>query len=272
MSEKREKYMRVLDRVVIILFNLFLWLTAVMLPAVSVAKSEAFYKTQLTKTGIYATVDENGNEGTRTYIHYINGDRFKTAQFSNEQLDTIVTHIIDYLFTDMESFTLVMDGVMLNGKESDGVSIFSEQSVSHMADVKNLFSLVVTLTVVFGVLTVGLGAYIVLRRKQVAPIALKYSLFFYLGLFMFAGAFLGSVALKANRTGESFAGQMWGDFHHILFPFQEDKFSGSFFNDALTWILSLEFFLAAVYTVLIIMGIVIAVWFACTVFLKRLYK
>lgn len=272
MSEKHAKTMRIVDRAVILLFNLFLWLTAVMLPAVSIAKSEGFYKTQLEKTGIYATVDENGNEGTPTPIYYISGDPYKVAQFSNAQLDDIVSHIIDYLFTDQESFALVMDGVVLNGGIKDGVNIFSEESVSHMADVKNLFSLVITLTAVFGVLTVALGVYIILRRKQIAPIALKYSLVFYLGLFVLAGTFLGSVALKAQATGESFAGQMWGDFHHILFPFQEDKFSGSFFNDALTWILSLEFFLAAVYTVLIIMGIVIAVWFACTVFLKRLYK
>ena len=263
--------MKFLDRTVIILFNLFLWLTAVMLPAVSIAKSQGFYKTQLQKTGIYATIDENGEEN-RTYIYYISGDPYKVAQFSNEQLDGIVSHIIDYLFTDQESFALVMDQVWLNGFVRDGVNIFSDESVSHMADVKGLFSLVISLTAVFGVLTVALGAYIVIRRKQLAPILLKYSLLFYLGLFVLAGAFLGSVAIKAQASGETFAGQMWGDFHHILFPFQEDKFSGSFFNDALTWILSLDFFLAAVYTVLIIMGIVLSVWFACTVFLKRLYK
>ncbi len=261
----------VLDRAVIILFNLFLWLTAVMLPAVSIAKSEGFYKTQLEKTGIYATVDENGEE-ERAYVYYISGDPYKVAQFSNEQLDSIVSHIIDYLFTDMESFALVMDGVLLNGAERDGVNIFSDASVSHMQDVKNLFSLVIILTAIFAVLTVALGVYIVLRRKQLAPILLKYSLLFYLGLLLAAGAFLGWVALDAKASGETFAGQMWGNFHHILFPFQADKFSGSFFNDALTWILSLDFFLAAVYTVLIVMGIVVAVWFACTVFLKRLYK
>ncbi len=270
--EKHAKIMRIVDRIVIILFNLFLWLTAVMLPAVSIAKSEGFYKTQLEKTGIYAKVDENGEEKDRAYIYYISGDPFKVAQFSNEQLDGIVSHIIDYLFTDQESFALVMDGVLLNGAVRDGVNIFSEESVSHMADVKNLFSLVISLTIVFGVLTVALGVYIVMRRKQLAPILLKYSLFFYLGLFAVAGAFLGWVALDAKASGETFAGQMWSNFHHILFPFQADKFSGSFFNDALTWILSLDFFLAAVYTVLIIMGIVLAVWFACTVFLKRLYK
>jgi uncharacterized membrane protein len=251
---------------------MFLWLVSIMLPAVCIAQSEGFYHTQLEKTGIYAQVDENGVEQERAYIYWVGGDPYQVAQFSNEQLDTIVSHIIDYLFTDQESFALTMNGVLLNGQVQDGVDIFSETSVSHMVDVKELFSLVIVLTIVFSLLTVGLGVYIILRRKHLARFLVKYSLIFYLGFLAAASLFLGWVALDAKANDTTFASQMWGNFHHILFPFQADKFSGSFFNDTLTWILSLDFFLAAVYTVLIIMAIIVAVWVACTVCIKRLYK
>ena len=62
MNRKGVKAMAILDRVVIVLFTMFLWLVSVMLPAVCIAKSEGFYHTQLEKTGIYAQVDENGVE------------------------------------------------------------------------------------------------------------------------------------------------------------------------------------------------------------------
>lgn len=269
MTTKKAKTLTIIDGFVIIFFNLFLLLVSILLPAVCIASSEGFYKTQLEKTGIYGTIDEDGNKQPAS-IYYIGGNRYMVAQFTDEQLDTIVEHIIDYLFTDKESFALQMDGVYLNGQIEDEVDIFSDVSVSHMEDVKELFSLVVVLTIVFAVITVGLGVYMILRRKQISQKVLRYTLFFYLGFLALAGFFLGWTAGAAAKHDVPFTSQLWNHCHYLFFPFSGDKFSGSFFNDTLTYILSLDFFMSAVTTVLIITGVVLVIWFTCAVLLKRL--
>lgn len=265
-----EKTLKIIDRMVIIFFNLFFLIVSITLPAITIASSEGFYQSQFEKTGIYATVNEDGTEQKRA-IRYIGGKAGQIAYFTDEQLDTIIVHIIDYLFTDQESFALTMDGVELNGRIQDDVQIFGDTSVEHMVDVKELFSLVVTLTVIFGVLMIGLGVYIILRRKQVTPLLLKYTLIFYGAFIGLIGVFCGWVVLDASKNDVEFLDQMWSNFHHLIFPFQEDKFSGSFFNDTLTSVLTLDFFLGAVATVLIVLGILLALWFTCTILLKKLY-
>lgn len=261
------KAMKILDRAAILLLNLFLLLVSITIPAISVAATPAFYEKQFEKTGIYATLDENGEE-TRAYIHYIGGKARQTARFSDEQIDVIIHHIVDYLFTDQESFELKMDGVELNGKTQDGVEIFGEIAVEHMIEVKDLFEFVIVLTTIMLALLVGLTVYLICRFKHVAPLLLKYTLIFYAIVFTLAGAFLGWVAIDAKKTGYDFTMQLWRNFHHILFPFQADKFAGSFFNDTLTSVLTLDFFLAAIVTVLIVMGVTLTAWFGIAIFGK----
>ena len=261
----------VFDRLAIVFFNLFLLLLSIMLPAVCIASSPAFYQAQFEKTGIYASVDNDGNEVRKT-IRYIDGKSTQYAQFSDEQLDEIIEHIVAYLFTDQESFALTMDGVYLNGTTQNDVSVFGEVACKHMVDVKELFSLVVIVTIVMGVLLLGLGGYLIWRRKHVAPLLLKYSLIFYGVFFALVGAFCGWVAIDAAATKNAFADQMWTNIHHLFFPFQADEFAGSFFNDTLTSVLTLDFFLNAVSTVLIVMGITLVLWFASTVVCKKLSK
>ena len=266
-----KKSLPFLDRLAIIIFNVLLFVVSITLPAVTVASSPTFYQTQFEKTGVYATIDENGNE-VRKQIWYIGGQSYQRATFSNEQVDEIIDHIVGYLFTDQESFALTMDGVCINGTVKDGVDIFGEVAVSHMVDVKVLFSLVTVLTAIFGVLLVGLGGYLIWRRREVAPILLKYSLIFYGVLIALAGAFCGWVAIDAAAAKTTFFDQAWTNMHHLFFPFQADEFAGSFFNDTLTSILSLEFFLGAVSTVLTVTGITLVLWFTCTIVFRKLYK
>ncbi len=259
------------DRIAIVLFNLFLLLLSILIPAVSIAASPAFYQAQFEKTGIYASVDSSGNKIRKT-IRYIDGNPMNRAQFSDEQLNEIIQHIVDYLFTDKESFALEMDGVYLNGSLQDNVSVFGEVACKHMVDVKDLFSLVVVVTIVMSVLTLGLGGYLIWRRKQVAPLLIKYSLIFYGIFFALVGVFCGWVAIDAAANKTAFADQMWTNIHHLFFPFQAEEFAGSFFNDTLTCILTLDFFLNAVFTVLIVVGITLAVWFTAAVICKKLSK
>ena len=61
-------------------------------------------------------------------------------------------------------------------------------------------------------------------------------------------------------TADNFADKLWDNFHHLIFPFQDDKFANSFFNDTLTSVLTLDFFLNAVKTVLAVVFAVLALW------------
>lgn len=261
------KAIKTLDRISILLVNLLLSLVCIMTSAICIASSPTFYKKQFEKTGIYATIDENGEE-ERTDIYYIGGSSFYSARFSNAQLDIIIHHIVDYLFTDQESFALTMDGVELNGRIRDNVDIFGEVAISHMEEVKTLFRLVIVLTIILFVFLIGTIVYLVFRWKQIAPILIEYSVLFYGICLALAGGFLLWSWISSLRSNLDFPTQLWRNFHHILFPFQSDKFTGSFFDDTLTQVLTLDFFLGAVGTVLLALCIVLSAWFGITFFGK----
>lgn len=255
--------MKILDRALIVLFNFCLLLVTIILSAVCVAGSENFYHRQFEKTGVYAQI-ENGAE-YRLKIHYVNGgDYTDWATFSDEQLDEIVEHIISYLFTDQESFKLVMDDVAYKGVETDGVSVFGDISVGHMVDVKELFQFFIGLAWGLGISLLAIIGYFIWRRKEVKKLFLKYTLIFY-GIFVgLIGIFCGWALIDVLRNDwgmENYTRVLWANFHHLIFPFQADKFAGSFFADPLTEILTLDLFMGAVVTVLIVVAIVLLAWF-----------
>ena len=255
--------MKIVDRAVILLFNVCLLLLTIIVSAVCVAGAQSFYSKQFEKTGIYAKV-ENGEE-YRLQIHYVSGGDYSDwATFSNEQLDKIAEHIISYLFTDQESFELIMDDVLYKGIEVDGVSVFGETSVKHMVDVKELFQFFIGLAWALGILTTGMIGYMVWRRREVKRLLLKYTLIFY-GVFVgLIGIFCGWALMDTIRQDmgmSDYTRILWANFHHLIFPFQADKFAGSFFADPLTEILTLDLFMGAVVTVLIVLAVVLTAWF-----------
>lgn len=261
------KAIKTLDRISILLVNLLLSLVCIMTSAICIASSPSFYKKQFEKTGIYATIDENGEE-QRTSIYYIGGSSYESARFSNEQLDNIIRHIVDYLFTDQESFALTMDGVEVNGRIRDNVDIFGEVAISHMEEVKTLFRLVIVLTVILSILLIALIVYLVFRWKYLAPILIEYSVLFYGICLAVAGGFLLWSWISSLHSGLDFPTQLWRNLHYFFFPFQSDKFVGSFFDDTLTQILTLDFFLGAVKSVLLVLCIILSAWFGVAIFGK----
>ena len=56
--------MKFIDKLILTLLNFLLLLLSATIPSLVIASSPAFYKTQFIKTGIYATIDENGILGT----------------------------------------------------------------------------------------------------------------------------------------------------------------------------------------------------------------
>lgn len=264
--------MKILDRIAVLLLNLCILMVSITVPVFTITSSKGFYQTQFEKTGIYATIEENG-EKTPSTIYYVDGNSAKRAQFTDEQIDVMIDHIISYLFTNQESFALVMDDVMLNGTRTDDVSVFGEVAVGHMVDVKGLFTFFIILTIVLVLLLLVAGGYLIWRKNEFQGLLLKYSLIFYGAFIALIGAFCLGVVFDLQAAGkavtsDNFLDQLWGNFHHILFPFSAEKFENSFFNDTLTQILTLDFFMAAVSTVLIVAGIVLVLWFGFIAFVK----
>ena len=257
--------MKLLDRILILLLNLCLLIASIVGPALLLARSPAYYHYEFRKTGIYATHASDGTE-LRTRIPYVGGRRGQSARFSDGQLDEIVDHIVTYLFEDGETFALSMDGVLLNGEVTDGVAIFGEAAVTHMADVRDLMLLGRGAVILSLVAIPLLILYLILRRRQCGRAILRTTLLFYAVLALAALAFL--LVTLATSDGD-LAMTFWLNAHYLFFPFRPEKVAGSFFNDTLTYILTLELFLDAVAIVLATAAVTLAAWIGLALGLRR---
>lgn len=266
--------MKIIDRVTIIIFSLSLFLVSILVPAFIFAKSPTFYQKQFAKNEIYATINEEGTE-IRTPFYYLNGETNKKTYFTDEQLDIMINHIVDYLFTDLDSFELVLDGVIVNGKVCDNVSIFGEKAVVHMKDVKVLFQLFYCILISLIVLMIILIVYFVYRFKYIKKLFFKYALIVY-GCIIFLGVmFCFWCYCDLLKTGfeinlNNYCYILWQNCHYLFFPFQPDKIAGSSFNDILTEILTLDLFMDAVVTCIISLVSSIIIWLSFGIIIKLL--
>ena len=266
--------MKIIDGILAFILNLCLLFATAVGAVFAIASSPAYYYQQFEATGIYAQVDENGETTPKT-IYYIGGDSAKYAHFTDEQLNVLIDHIIEYLFTDKDSFELVMDDVLLNGVETDDVSVFGEIAVVHMKDVKGLLQTLGWVATLMGVAGAAILFYFVFRaRKGKGGKLLKSTLIFY-------GAFVGLIAafclftlvqtLAMGVELQYYLTMIWRNFHYIIFPDPEQAM-GSFFNDTLTMILTLDLFMAAVVQVLVTIACAVASWLVLAWGLDRRVK
>ena len=277
---KKETVMKILDRVLALLFNACLLFSVAVGSVFAIASSPQYYYDQFEVTGVYATVNEEGEEVPKI-IPYIGGDNKTFACFTDEQLNELIDHIIGYLFTDMESFALVMDDVTLYTAnnpvwtKTDGVNIFSDVAVSHMADVKGLLQTLGTVALVMGIAGACMLAYFIVRAvKGQGGVLFKYTLIFYGTFVGLIGAFclFTCIQMRVEEIPmEYYLDMIWRNFHFIIFPNPEQA-TGSFFNDTLTMILSLDLFMAAVVEVLVIIGISVVAWAVLAKILDRRVK
>ena len=277
---KKEMVMKILDRVLALLFNACLLFSVAVGSVFAIATSPQYYYDQFEATGVYATVNEEGEEVPKI-IPYIGGDNKTFACFTDEQLNELIDHIIGYLFTDMESFALVMDDVTLYTAnnpvwtKTDGVNIFSDVAVSHMADVKGLLQTLGTVALVMGIAGACMLAYFIVRAvKGQGGVLFKYTLIFYGTFVGLIGAFclFTCIQMRVEEIPmEYYLDMIWRNFHFIIFPNPEQA-TGSFFNDTLTMILSLDLFMAAVVEVLVIIGISVVAWAVLAKILDRRVK
>lgn len=266
--------MKIVDRILAFLFSFCLLLSVAIGSVFAIASSPAYYYEQFEATGVYATVDENGVK-TPKLIQYIGGDSEKCARFTDEQLNEIINHIITYLFTDAESFELVMDDVDLNGVQTDDVNIFGDTAVVHMEDVKGLLQTLGTIALICGISGAFMLVYFIVRAvKKKGGVLLKYTLIFYGTFVGLIGAFCLYTLIQTLSFGlelKDYLSMIWKNFHFIIFPNPEQAM-GSFFNDTLTVILSLDLFMAAVVKVLLSIATSVVIWIVLAILLDKLAK
>ena len=262
--------MKLLDRIVILLLNLTLLFSAILVPALSFAKSDAYYRRAFERTGMYASIGADGKTYYRV-VYCINGDPEVYALFTDKQLDEIALHIVSYMRGERESFELYMDNVYTNEGTLDGVRLFGDAAIAHMADVRSLVNAAEVFAALLCALLPLLLIYVIARRKAVGRIILRYTLIFYLALLSFAVLFVILTALL--KQGEStFIQALWHNIHYLFFPFQPEKVAGSFFDDALTYILRLDLFMGAVYRILGIVAITLFLFLWLALWLRRCAK
>lgn len=265
--------MKFLDGLLAFLFNFCLLFVTAVVSVFAIASSPAYYYEQFEKTGIYAQMGEDGELEPKV-IRYIGGDRSKSATFTDEQLDEIIDHIITYMFTDQESFELVMDDVKVNGTTRDGVSIFGETAVVHMEDVKGLLQTLGFVAIGLGVAGIAMLIYFIVRvRKGKCGILLKSTAIFYATFVGLIGAFCLFTLIQMLVTEVElgyFLDMIWRNFHFLIFP--AEQATGSFFNDTLTMILTLDLFMSAVVQVLVIIACAVVLWMVVAGILDKRVK
>ena len=262
--------MKLFDRIMILLLNLALLFSAILIPALSFAQSDAYYRRSFARTGLYERIGEDGKR-YRSVIYCINGDPETYALLTNDQLNTVARHIVSYVRGDTEDFALYMDRVYLNDGYADNVRIFGDKAIAHMADVRSLINVAKVAATVLCALLPLLLTYVILRRRTLGRLIWRYTVFFYLGL---ASVALIFVLLTAISDGGEFGlvRALWRNVHYLFFPFQPEKVAGSFFNDALTYILRLDLFMGAVYAILGILAATLLLFALLAAWLKRCAK
>ena len=257
--------MKLLDRTAVIIFTLCFIIASVLIPITVICTRDTYYRNQLKKCGIYP------NENESTVIRYISGDRSKSAALTPEQFDDIIAHITSFLSNKKQGFALQMNGINLNGEIVDNVNIFGEEAITHMDDVKPVFSAVKIALIICFVSLIVCGIYMFIRKNDIRKIIYKYSLGVVVGIFAAFALFFGSVFVKhLINSGSSYFDTLWLDMHHIFFPMSPEKFQGSSFNDTLTYILTLDFFMNTVIIIIINIIVLTAAWlFSAKIISKR---
>ena len=267
--------MKILDRISVILFNLCLLLLAVLLPVLCIASSPAYYQARFRETGIYSSVEDGVTY--RKLIRFVGGDPTQSATFSDEQIDEIINHMVAFFFQKKADFALTMDGVVLNGQITDDVAVFGEVACKHMQDVKDLFGLLTVVSVISAVICIACIVYFCKRPKRFFALLHKYTIGFYLFFAGFILLFCGWTLCTLPDMGSIdkslalFPDMLWTNLHQIFFFFSPEDISGSFFNDTVTMVLTLDFFMTTVFIILAILAVIVASWLVITTLLKKKY-
>lgn len=296
--------MKILDRFLIIVFNICLTIFGIWISVIPIAKSEKVYQLGYELCDMYSheyqdgeTVDNNHiiykeDDGTINVYYkfdYIDGmdvyqgsDPNKALDFkvilTDDQINQITKHIITYLFENVDDFGLKLDVRIYdteNGFYTKNVNVFGEKAIQHMHDVKMVFIAFQIICVVSFVFGLGLFAYLLLRIGQIRHIVFEYTMFFHAIFFttisiLFMIVLVGTI-IRNNGSSPVINDFMivgWTYMHYLFFPFQGDKVTGSILMDILPQILDVKIFIMMTIVVVTTTISLQLVWLAFTLIVK----
>lgn len=206
--------MKIVDRILLVFWTICLLLLILAFSVLPIARSERFYVNQFAK----------------------NNTTEKTA-FTEEELQKIARHIIDYLFGAKDDFQYHLDRT-----DED---VFSEQAVLHMQDVKVLFTVGRIGSLVVLGLFLGLTGYFIYRLFSVRLPIFKMALWTICGVgVVIVGIFLWMLITYLTGDYSNFFEAGFIIFHKLIFP-NQSKFEMAItfpYDDNLILILESAFF------------------------------
>ena len=302
--------MKILDRILILVFNLCLLLVSIWFILIPLIKSVDAYRFSFKLLDFYSSEykeNETLNSSKVIYdgkvyhkFNYVNGSSYDIEDYDKDEIvkenvdlilkdseiDIVINHIVDYLFGNLDSFEFILEGNEEEGVllyypktkefiEVDKVSLFGEKAINHMIDVKETFINFQIICVVAFVFGLGILAYLLLRIGQLRHIIFEYTMFFYAGLFTLLSILcmiiLVNVIVKTQGQAPNMNDIMvicWENLHYLFFPFQPDKFDGSYLADLLPEILDVKLFIGFTCVVLMLTLIVELIWLVITLIIK----
>jgi len=263
--------LKILDKITVIFFTVCLLVCSITLPAIIMGTTDSFYVSQFKDCNIYPDTSQVLS------VNYIGGKTYQTADFTQLQINEIIKHISSFLSGEKDSFSLKLDKVTLNGQKHNNVEIFGEEAVSHMEDVKKLFDTVRIVTSVIVVIIVLCVIWMIYRKKDIKQHIFKYSLLTVVGILISVILFIAFVFFRTLHiyntfSADNFINELWTCMHYIFFPADPSKFSGSFFNDTLTSILTIDFFMNCVKIIVINVIAILFAWIMSGYFIDRKRK
>ena len=232
---------KVIDKILIPAMTIFVLLISVWLITMALMGGKWYYRWQFEKNNTAETLSWFTREGE--YISY-----------SEEDLETIMNQIVDYLMNKEEDMQVVIDGK----------TVFSNQAIYHMRDVRDLMRRWTVITLACMVLLILCTLYLrknfeEFRRKMFKQTMITYA--------VIASILIIVVVFMLVDFDWTFT-----QFHHILFPSPE-KFKDAFFgsvsnyeelphirNTLLVEILSIEVFFDAAFMIVAFILLVLIAW------------
>ena len=194
----------ILLRLTVPLITIFIILIVAWAVTYIITGSKAYYRWQFAENDTASTlrwVYDDPESGTRIEKSY-----------DSDDLEVIMNKIVDYMMDRCDSMQVIDD---------EGMNVFSNQALKHMADVKAIYKGWTVITIVLIPILALLFVYFFFKRQEIAPRAKKQ---IYITFSIIAGILLILMVMLIIDSSFTFT-----EFHHILFPKIED-FNDAFFS------------------------------------------
>ncbi len=249
--------MKALNRISVIVFSLIVLVAVVISCTLAIAASPDIYKAVLVKTD---TVECDGGE-LSVILRDFGGEGSTIAYLNHEQTEAVINHIPKFLFdSDKNDFSLTLENVVTNRGTLKSASVFGSEAVTHMESVRRLLKTLITVNAVLIVTAIAFIIYFVVRRREIKRLLFAYSGGTYLSLFSIFLLFFAFCEIEYLTTDRYYSifDTVWKRLHSIFFMFNSSEVEDSFFNDALTALLNLDFFLAIIIYIAAVLLVLLA--------------